>query len=169
MGFAAAHGILRSRYEQQAQDEIDSVKVRFRKREKELKTDTSAHGKEAEHGAEVSSYRSVLKDAGYGQAQDKPGMPRVISPNDFGEADEYDQISLTYYSDGTLANDHDRPMNVDDILQTVGTEWKRMLDNPDRDDDAVYVRNDGLKVDYEILWDERTYAQVLKEKPYLAN
>lgn len=35
--------------------------------------------------------------------------------------------------------------------------------------DSVFVRNDRLKADYEILADPRSYADVLREKPYLIN
>lgn len=169
MGFAVAHGILRSKYEQQAQSEIESVKKRFSKRERELKRDISLekNQQEAKTNAAVSSYREKVKDMGYGQAEGKRDMPHVISPNDFGEEEGYDQVSLTYFSDGTLADDHERPMNDDDILEAIGTEWREILDNPDRADDAVYVRNEVQKVDYEVLCDARTYAQLLKEKPYL--
>ena len=37
------------------------------------------------------------------------------------------------------------------------------------EDDSVFVRNDNLKADYEILADKRTYAELLKEKPYLVH
>ena len=35
------------------------------------------------------------------------------------------------------------------------------------EDDSVYVRNERLRVDYEVLLDLRTYTEVLESKPYL--
>lgn len=56
-------------------------------------------------------------------------------------------------------------MDDDEIEETVG---KGSLTHfGEYEPDSVFVRNDRLKVDYEILMDQRTYAQVLEEKPWL--
>ena len=34
------------------------------------------------------------------------------------------------------------------------------------EDDSVFVRNDRLKCDYEILLDQRTYSDVMKQRPH---
>lgn len=91
----------------------------------------------------------------------------MISPDEFGDQDEYDQISLTYYSDGTVTDDNDRPMSDDEIEESIGKD--SLTHFGEYEDDSVFVRNDRLKADYEILKDERTYADILREKPYLLN
>ena len=47
--------------------------------------------------------------------------PYVISPEEFGDFDEYTKLSLTYYSDGVLADENDEI--VDDIDETVGADF----------------------------------------------
>lgn len=85
------------------------------------------------------------------------GKPYTIQPEQFGEEDEYDAITLTYYKDGILADDNDAL--VENIDFVVGAE---LLDEFDDDSDgSMFVRNDTLKCDYEILADYRTYNEAL--------
>lgn len=171
-GFMAAQKLLKDKYEQLAQAEIDSVKAVFRKHETakgekptETKTDPAPEASERER----ISYRKYGESLKYIQKQEEPQVemkPRIISPDEFGEQDGYDEISLTYYADRTLTDDHDHPMSDDEIEETVGKESLRHFG--EYEPDSVFVRNDRLKADYEILMDQRTYAQVLEEKPWLA-
>lgn len=166
VGFLAAKGLLSKKYMQQAQEEIDSVKETFRKQNKQ-----PAPAKDSVAEAKLrietkESYRNYTDDLGY-SAKVNSEQPRIISPEDFGEVDGYDQISLTYYSDETLTDDQERPMDDKEIEDTIGRENLKRLFNGDAD--AIYIRNDRLKADYEVLRDLTTYAAVLKDKPYLAH
>ena len=176
VGFAAGTLLLRKKYERLSQEEIDSVKAAFRRERKAVqktdKKDEDTHSQttvEAPAPPEiVAQTQKLAVDLGYAEKKSLPPrqVPRVISPDEYGEKDGYDEISLTYYADGTLADDADRAMDETEINQSVGME---SLDHfGEYEDDSVFVRNDRLKVDYEILLDQRTYAEVLKEKPYLA-
>ena len=89
----------------------------------------------------------------------------MISPDEYGDQEGYDEISLTYYSDGTVADDSDRAMADAEIEETIGKD--SLTHFGEYEDDSVFVRNDRLKADYEILMDQRTYADVLREKPWL--
>lgn len=85
----------------------------------------------------------------------------VISPDQFGEIDDYERCTLTYYADGTLADENDDI--VDDIEETVVEDFADHFG--EYEEDSVYVRNDIRNCDYEILTDLRTYDEVLKLKP----
>ena len=162
-GFVAADKMLKQKYEQLVQDEIDSVKAAFRK-EHPLPEKKPPKPTEEERKA-YSQYASGL---GYTEEK-KPApiqAPHVIAPEEFGDQDGYDEISLTYYSDGTVTDDNDRAMDEDEIEENIGKE--SLSHFGEYEDDSVFVRNDRLKVDYEILMDQRSYADVLREKPYLA-
>lgn len=93
---------------------------------------------------------------------DKPKWkkPYVIDPENFGELDEYQTVSLTYFEDQVLADDNNDI--VEDVEGTVGfdalTSFGRF------EDDAVHVRNERLKCDFEILKDLRLYANVVADK-----
>lgn len=90
--------------------------------------------------------------------------PYVISPEEFGYSDEYEKISLTYYADQVLADDDDRAIH--DVEEIVGFDSLNHFG--EYEDDSVFVRNDRLKVDYEILLSQLTYAEILAKSPYKA-
>lgn len=92
------------------------------------------------------------------KASDKP---YIISPEEFGEMDEYERIVLLYHTDGVLT-DEDREM-VDDADEIVGTDYADRLEKSD----SVYVRNDERKSDYEILRVLDSYKDILEERPWL--
>jgi len=53
---------------------------------------------------------------------------------------------------------------IEDADEAVGEE---SLDHfGEFEDDSVFVRNDLMRCDYEILQDNRTYAEVLKTIPH---
>lgn len=93
--------------------------------------------------------------------EDIPDGPKVISPDEYGELLHYKQISLTYYEDHVLVDELGEPvLNIDEIigpdaLETFGTY----------EEDAVHVRNDRLRCEYEIIKDPRLYAGVVGTKP----
>lgn len=84
--------------------------------------------------------------------------PYVIEPHEFGEIHGYEQISLTYYSDEVLT-DEDNEL-VDDVDNVVGLE--SLTHFGEYEDDSVFVRNDRLRADYEILLDNRKYSDVVR-------
>ena len=163
VGWMAANKIMKDKYEQLVQDEIDSVKAAFRK-EHPLPEKKPPKPTEKERKA----YSQHVAKLGYTE-ETKPAPkqePHVISPDEFGDQDGYDEISLTYYADGTVTDDNDRAMDEDEIEETIGKD--SLTHFGEYEDDSVFVRNDRLKADYEILMDQRSYADVLREKPYLA-
>ena len=88
--------------------------------------------------------------------------PYVISPDEFGEFEDYERISLSYYTDQILADEDDE--KVEDVDNVVGLE--SLAHFGEYEDDSVFVRNDRLKCDYEILLDQRTYSDVIKQRPH---
>lgn len=166
------------KYEQIAQDEIDSVKEVFSKREAEFTEDTEVRIKadNAKEKPNIIEYAARLREQGYTNYSDmvdeKPeevkeepmsvDKPYVIAPEEFGELDDYETISLTYYADQILADDND--VIVDDVEDVVGFDSLNSFG--EYEDDSVFVRNDRLKCDYEILLDQRKYSSVIRRKPH---
>ncbi len=162
-GALAARRFFAEKYARIAQEEIDSVKAAFARREKPAREEPAASGKEK------TDYRSYAEALSYAEKAEEPPIelpPRVIAPDEFGEMDEYDQISLTYYADGTLTDEADRALDEREIEETIGRENLRRFG--EYEPDSVFVRNDRLKVDYEILLSHGSYAETLAAKPYLA-
>lgn len=183
IGSVAAWYFAKKKYEQIAQEEIDSVKETFAKRVAAISGDDIPEKDEEPElerkssDGDIMKYASKLNEEGYTNYSNvemsMPGVetkepmdterPYVISPDEFGEMDEYETISLTYYADAVLTDDMDEL--VEDADDVVGFESLNHFG--EYEDDSVFVRNDRLKADYEILLDERNYSDVLKTKPYL--
>jgi len=169
------------KYEQIAQDEINSVKEVFSKREAEFTEDVDARIKadNAKEKPSVVEYATRLREQGYtnysDMADEKPeevkkepmtvDKPYVIAPEEFGDFDNYEKISLSYYADQILADDNDEI--VDNIEDVVGFDSLNSFG--EYEDDSVFVRNDRLKCDYEILLDQRKFSNVINRKPHEVN
>ena len=87
--------------------------------------------------------------------------PYVIAPYDFGTLDDYHQIELTYYADGIL---EDAEGNiVTDADELIGP--KALTTFGEYEEDAVHVRNEYLRTDFEILRDYSTYDEARGTSP----
>lgn len=190
-GSAASWYILRTRYEQIAQDEIDSVKEVFSKKMAEAnkiikeggslptvivnkKEDKMPKAEEFLSETETVDYSkiaerySVDKSVNEKTEEEKKNpyrkidVPYVVSPDEFGEFEDYETIELTFYADKVLADD-DYDI-VEDVDEVVGFE--SLSHFGDYAEDVVYVRNDRLKCDYEVVRDHRKYLDVMRETPY---
>lgn len=91
--------------------------------------------------------------------------PYVISPYDFGEIDGYKQFELTYYVDDVL-EDEDYNI-VTDADELIGPD--ALMTFGEYEDDAVFVRNERLKADFQILKDYRTYDEARTVGPGRVN
>lgn len=194
IGSVATWHYVKKKYEQITREEIESVKNVFAKNagnSSDIVTDISESQEKAVMAREkpsIADYTKKLSSSGYTnysnstmidddqeEKSDDPGpepgkyfgdseaTPYVIPPEQFGEEDDYDCVSLTYYADHILADDNDQLL--EDVEDTVGFE--SLTHFGEYEDDSVYVRNDRLKIDYEILRDEQKYSDVIKTKPYL--
>lgn len=180
MGSVCTWKLLKRKYELIAQEEIDSVKAAYATREigkgfvegfrDGLKVAEDRTQKD-EDDVDFKKYASIIQKEGYTDysrsVEEKKGeafveKPYVISPEEFGEFEEYEKISLTYYADEVLADENDE--EVDDVDEIVGEESLNHFG--DYEDDSVFVRNDRLKCDYEILLDQRNYSDVAKTRPH---
>ena len=163
-------------YERRYQEEVESMKKMLTKKYENTQTvDSSEVEEEKSAGLTLEEFRSFeneLNKLDYAidfcnddEQKGVPDMsddePYVIPPEEFGEND-YEIISLTYYADGVLADDMDDIVdNVDDV---VGVD--SLTHFGEYEEDSVFVRNDLLQTDYEILRDPRKYSDVVGDSPH---
>ena len=164
---------LEEKYRRIADEEIESVKETFKKAlEKEVSEDenveetpvkvaTVSHTPDKPN---ITDYAAMTRGMGYDTETDEENAeddgPRVIIPDDFGMNEDYDNVSLLYHFDGYLTNEQN--VLVDDIENTIGFECLNTFG--EYDDDAVYVRNDKLKTDYEILKVDSNYSDFIDDQ-----
>lgn len=186
IGLIAGFKLSETKYQTKIQEEIASVKEALRNRKVDISKFAPKESKKVDEvskkvfkkpeqevrkvpystmykePSKQSEEERVIVETKIGEA--KKG-PYVISPDEFGEDQKYEQISLIYYADNTLADDEDVVMDEEEIERTVGMDSLTRFG--EYEPDSVFVRNDELKTEYEILLDQRPYFEVLKEKPYL--
>lgn len=183
IGSAVTWKLLKTKYEQIAQEEIDSVKEVYSKRASVAANPKPIEGEgvEGKHIPEkpdLMEYAAKLKEEGYmdystnskeeqkekeekepytsdmdGYSYDEE--PYVITPEHFGEYDDYDTQILTLYNDGYLVDDDDN--EIVDIADVVGEDFKEHIG--DFEDDAVHIRNEKYKTDFEVLVVERNFNE----------
>lgn len=146
VGSAATYVFTKTKYEKFANDEITEIreyyKSKLREETPEIKQDESEVVKE---------YKTIVKNYSDISSKKEPvtdndDAPYVISPEEFGE--EYDTINLTYYANNILTDDKNE--KIDDVFSVIGDALNHF---GDYEDDAVHVRDDIKRVDYEILKD----------------
>lgn len=176
IGSAVTWQYTKKKYEQIAQEEINSVKETFSKKEyadEPIKVSSNKSVVQTNEKPSVAEYAAKLHEQGYTnysgtekekikEKKESMDKPYVIAPEEFGDLEGCEKISLTYYADQVLADDNDEL--VDDVEDVVGFE--SLSHFGDYEDDSVFVRNDRLKCDYEILMDQRNYSDVVKKKPH---
>lgn len=85
--------------------------------------------------------------------------PYVIDPWDFGGEDGYDTVTLNYYADDVLTDSDNNVIEDEDIDDFVGADFAEHFGEYEKD--CVCVRNDRLKIDYEICRDIIKYSTLL--------
>ena len=176
LGAFATWQFLKNKYEQIANEEIASVKEAYNKKD-DISSDESeedesqekyyektADGKWVEttlpSEEEVNEYKKIVSNYTSNENEEEKGvtnMPRgpyVIQPEEFGNMD-YDLVRLEYYADKVLVDEDDHP--IQDVEYMVGEDSLEHFG--EYEEDAVYVRNDLIKTDFEILLVESRYYE----------
>lgn len=184
IGSVVTWKILESKYEQRMQEEIETVKEALIAMNNacEESTDEETEDEEAssddyhqvnwdeledlneEEDEELEEYAeltNLYSNEKGGAEKVRVKKPYVISPYDFGELDGYRKIDLTYYADGILEDDDGEI--VTDVDELIGEGSLNTFG--EYEDDAVFVRNERLQTDFEILKDYRTYEEATGNSP----
>ena len=154
IGSAVTWTFVKTKYEKIAQEEIESVREMYAKkmvRESAIIEDEPVVNVD-DVPVERSEYGRIIEDAGYcgeddGEEEDDVVGPYVIPPDDFDEAG-YNTVSLYYYDNGVLENMFTKEI-IDNVNELIGSD--SLTHFGEYEEDSVFVRNDRLRTDFEIL------------------
>ena len=185
IGSAVTYAVMKPKYERMIQEEVDAFKNDFVECMTEMQAASEEESEEEDEARPsqinwdeledldeeefdpedeaLEEYAELVKQYTNeeGGAVTVAKNPYVISPFDFGEIDGYSRISLTYYADGVLEDDDQEVVTDIDELIGVGS----LNTFGEYEDDSVFVRNERLRTDFEILKDYRTYAEATGNSP----
>lgn len=171
IGSLATWKFVENKYKKIANEEIESVMEQFKTpRFDENKVEPAEEEKPwRATKPDIMEYAAKIKEAKYALDQfDENNKEEggdesmefdkiyVISPDEFDELDDHEIRSFTYYEDGILVDEDG--FIIENVEEWVG---KGSLDTfGEYEDDSVFVRNEELKMDIEILRDVRNYSDV---------
>ena len=178
--------LLKEKYIRQTQEEINEVREHYRKKKESEEVTVDSNGAtETNEKPDLIAYAAKLTKNGYIDYTNPKNLvkatgdtidaviqktneesldpvilndpsyqpPYIISPEDFAIDDEYTIVNLNYYIDGVLTDEDDNIVeNVDDV---VGLENLNHMG--EYEDDALHIRNENYKCEYEILLSRRLY------------
>ena len=153
-GAVAGAYLVKDKVMADAKQEIEEVREYY-KTKKETK-------KEEKPVEEKEEYQEITRNyTNYNKIEETPkqavnDMPYMINPEDFGEEEGYDTLTLTYFADRVLVDDVDDV--IDDPDPVVGLENLKVFEEFNAS--AIYVRNDIWKTDFEILKDDWEWKDI---------
>ena len=86
--------------------------------------------------------------------EDEPTGRYIIAPFEFGNRD-YEEKSFTYYPGGQIEDEDGHLLTSDEIEDTIGADAINHFG--EYEEDSVFIRNDDMGYDYELLRSVRPY------------
>ena len=177
IGSVVTWKLIDKKYAQIAQEEIDSVKdalgyrnERMEEVKSEPEDEEDKDDEDEQFDRDTESAReelaNICKEQGYdyngiskkeGEEEMAENKPYVISPEEFDE-NGYKTKTLFYYNDDVVTDERGKVLSENSIEKLIGKESLTTFGQ--YESDSVFVRNDDLKTDYEILADERNYHEM---------
>lgn len=185
LGYLIAKKVMSDKYESIIDIEIAAVKDHYAKEQEkrdklrmegDYATPESAAQKLGvmvdEYGPDNSQDEVIAQDAIITQQFDdmpdisaldrSDDVPFVITFDEYNDdiSGSYDKVTLTYYEeDLVLADDNDAP--VDDQEGLVGDDSLERFGQWSKDPNIVYVRNEDITTDFEIIRKHGSYAEIV--------
>lgn len=166
IGSVATWKLVDEKYKRIADKEIAEMREYFSNKAKPAEDVVEEEPKVDPTQTDIFEYANILNEQGYTNYREVTTddisvaeKPYVITPEEFGENEGYQTVSLYYYSDGVLADDCDDL--IEDVDDVVGLDSLNHFG--EYEDDSVFVRNDRRKIDYEILLDPGTYSDLINQ------
>lgn len=165
IGSVVTWKLLKTKYENLVQEEVAAIREVYAMEQECNEDDTESEDDEEDDAQDKEEYKKIASrysndDEDEDEEEEEEGEemiePYVIVPEEFDE-NGYDTATLFYYADGVLAygDTNEVVENVEDLV------CEDFADHfGEYEADSVFVRNDNLKMDFEILRDLRPYSEV---------
>lgn len=157
VGSYATYIYVKEKFAKLTQEEIESVKEVYSK--KNVVEPEELVPVEDEKDT-ISQAKDIIEKSGYtnyaqaSKTKKKKDDIEYIKPEEYGDDDDYELISYTYYRDGILTDEMDEVIEHPEIhLGNFQVHFGEF------DENSVYVKNNTLKLYYEILMDDRCYME----------
>lgn len=172
LGVLATRTYFEKKYQQIADEEVESVKKVYSKRDPVKKDEDSDGGMIVSGEGLTIDYRSLTADAisyhdHYSKEEEKVNEAKTlspveeevyeISPDDFADDTDYDKVTLNLYTeDGVLIYEEGEEM-VDESI--IGSE--NIDDFSNTPFAQTYLRDPKNKIDYEIIKVDGSYHELI--------
>lgn len=166
LGFGACYLALRERFDRQLDEQIEAINRAFDQEMSELglevtndkpaqntdtkifKTEIKKHNYESFFKGENAKMEEIEeaespKEGGFVE-------PYVITAQQFATDRSLDKVTLTYYENAGITCEEEEVL--DDVEATIGSDFINHFH--DDEEGVVYVRNEKLGVDYEVILDD---------------
>ena len=164
-----SHIITKKKCEDQFQKEINDIwndlKNESKRREEEAEAAEYVENAFVEKPDLFEYANKIQQEQEYEQPDDlqktNDAVIHEISMDEMDE-EEYDREDMTLYADGIVADEHDIPLRT--LWNTVGDNILEVMHGKDE----VIIRNEQLKIDYDICRSQLTYGELLERFPETA-
>lgn len=187
VGVAISWTYHKNKYEEMVQEEVESLRESKEKKpesgwsdsytptDDEIKTyhngrriepveiDNSAeeaYEEELEKAKDIINYNNYVKKSVMGPCEEAAikCQIHIITPEEFATEVGYDTDTFYMFEDNVITNDNDEIVdNVPEIFNLTTEEIRNQFGI--YEDDSVYVRNEKIQMDYEILREIDTYEK----------
>ena len=161
IGAFVAWKVAQKKFNEDFEKEMESVKRVYSERANNKKTKGPV---KKEGHEEKEKLVTLVKEFGYSEVK-KDESPKedndiyIIDDDEFVTgAPEYEKVTITHYADGYFTDEQDIFIEGEAL---VGAHT--LDDIADGFDGVVYVRNEYLSTDYEVLFTTELYSERLKE------
>lgn len=146
--------LLQEEYEHRIDEETAELKDLYSQKARCEEKIAELDKQKADESA-AAHYAKRVQNEGYAAHSDQrtTDKPYIITPDEFGELDDYNTVTLFWYANDILADEDDEI--VDDIPEIIGDALTHF-----GDEDSLYVRNDAKRCDYEVLISLKDFTDI---------
>jgi hypothetical protein len=155
-------------YARETSTEIDNIAKTIKEKNRGLRRNYNNIIEESRYGVVGVNVPNQDKDnyecelaSRKANSHDSNEDPYVITIDQFAdENDHYDKSTIYYYEDDDVLADENEEVIID-VFKVIGDDALGSFGEGSRDPEIVYVRNDKLQIDYEVIRLSKSYRQTV--------